>query len=154
MRDAFRLLTRELKSVRPRPTFRLTLGPGTLAAVKLAVGMSDEKEAKDYLAHIQRLQVATYEVPGLDSLSGLRFPKELERHLMKQGWQVAVKVREKNEMAWVLYRGRGRSVHSMYIIGLEPDELTLVRIDGRLEKLLAQAIKEHRAKAKDFVGFD
>ena len=55
-----------------------------------------------------------------------------------------VRSEEKDEHTWVLYRGaRGEHpevIRDLYVVCLDPKELSLIRVSGHLDKLMAAAL--------------
>jgi hypothetical protein len=70
----------------------------------------------------------------------------LERVLRERGWIAAVTLREGDERTWVYYRTNSRAdrLRGVYVVALEGDELTLVRLTGRLDRALEAAISLSR----------
>ena len=69
---------------------------------------------------------------------------ELQKLLGRKNWDAALTVREDGDVAWLTYRIRGETVDQMHLIVLSDKDLILVRFEGRLERLLAQALQYPR----------
>ena len=71
----------------------------------------------------------------------------LARHFVKEedftleGWESIVRVHEPGEDVMVLFKAKDDVVRSLLIVVAEPDEWVLVRIRGKLDKVLEQAIE-------------
>jgi hypothetical protein len=107
-----------------------------------------EVEAQKVLSRIHSVEVATYRVhslPDLDRLAGdTRFEKQLSQH----GWTPMVRTREENSQAWVFVRtDPAGALRNLFVVDLSESELSLVRIDGRIDQVLAEAIAAHPKKA-------
>ncbi len=142
--DVRREIERQVPGARFESEFKLTLGPGTLGLLRLVTGfVPDAREANEYLNTIHRVKLAVYRTESLPPLDDLRLPRRLRALLERDGWEVAVKAREEDQMVWVLYRARRNTVRDLYVVALDPDELVLVRFEGRLDRLLQKAIEEN-----------
>jgi hypothetical protein len=53
-------------------------------------------------------------------------------------------VRERDESVWVLYRVDDDSVREVFVVALDREELTMVKVKGRLERLIGRALTERR----------
>ena len=74
----------------------------------------------------------------------------LSRELKRHGWSQLIRTHEENESTWVYVRGTQEGIlDNLFVVSLEKDELTLVRVDGRLDKMIAMAMAEH---PKDVMG--
>ena len=54
---------------------------------------------------------------------------------------MAVRVNDGGDRVWLLYRLDGESVREMFVVTMSDDELVMVKIKGRLERVMAQAIE-------------
>lgn len=93
------------------------------------------------LSQIRGVEVGVYRVesmPDLDRASQAlsRFEERLGDH----GWSVMLREREADSRTWMLVRSHPDGwLRNLFIVSLEADELTLVRVDGRLDQLFAEA---------------
>jgi hypothetical protein len=76
-------------------------------------------------------------LPNLDDFD----PPSLDR-FKRDGWEMAVKTQEDNEVVWVLYKERHGVVRDLYAIVLSEDELVLARVKGHLDRLLAKVMED------------
>jgi hypothetical protein len=144
LEEVRRELEREIPGARFETEFKLTLGPASLGLARMMVGLvPDAEEAGRYLKDIYRVKLAVYRTESLPAIGELRLPGRLRRQLERSGWEVAVKVREKDEVVWILYREYRNTIRDIYIVVLDQDELVLVRLEGRLDRLFARAMEEH-----------
>jgi hypothetical protein len=136
-------LERQLPGARFEKDMELSLGPVSLAFARLFTRMvPDAREASGYLRDVSRIELAVYEadrIPGTENVSMPRRLRELEQN---EDWEVAVKIRNRDERAWILYRLDGDQIKELYVVILDRDELVMVRAEGRLEGLLARALNE------------
>ena len=93
---------------------------------------------------IHAVDVATFTVESLPALDGVNLPARFADQLAERGWSVVVRTAEGNERTWVLtHQEGGDTVSGLCVVTLEPRELTIVRIDGRLDRLFALALADH-----------
>jgi hypothetical protein len=122
--------------------FAVSLGPVSLAFARLLTGLvPDAREARGYLRDVSRIQIAVYETDGMPPVSSIHMPRRLQK-LADEGWETAVKVREKDSVVWVMYKIDGDTIRDMYVIVLDDSELVMVKARGRLERLAAHALRE------------
>lgn len=133
-----------------RKDVTLSLGPVTLALARTITGLiPDAREARGYLHDVSHVQVAVYDVYHRGDVAALDTPPRLEK-LLADGWEMGVRVRDTDEVVWLLYRADEKSVHEMFVVTLDNDELVLVKLKGHLEKLLARALEESHGDWSDF----
>jgi hypothetical protein len=113
--------------------------------VRLAAGHDDDaKDGMEIVDQIQSVDFASYKVHALPDLDRLAGDSRFERRLAEDGWSPLVRTREKNERTWVYVRiDPTGSFRNLFVVSLEGDELTLVRVDGRLDRVLALAMAKN-----------
>lgn len=129
----------------------INLGPRSLHTVGWLAGLAPEEEAqmaRDYLYEIDRVKVGVYKVESLPDLDD--FDPPALRRFARNGWEVAVKVQEDDEIIWVLYRERYNEVSDIYAIVLNDEDLVLARVKGHLNTLL-EKVMEDQYRLHDFV---
>lgn len=104
-------------------------------------------DGQQFLSRIHGVEVATYRVrsmPDLDRLEETRFEKQLSQN----GWTPMVRTREENERSWIFVRADpSGALRNLFVVSLDESELSLVRIDGRIDQALAEAIAAQPRKA-------
>lgn len=125
------------------------LGRISLGLIRGLVRMVPGKvEGQEILSAIRRLDVATYRVSALPDLDRIQGQTRFEDRLARAGWNMTVRTREEDSRAWIFTRGDEEStLRNLFIVTLESDELTLVSIDGRLDRALAEAIADRPKQA-------
>jgi len=124
--------------------FAISLGPITLGLARMASGMvhdDDVQVARSYLGDVRNVQVAVYKTHSVSSVTRVRMPKQLER-LQDKGWETAVRVREDDEVIWVMYRSDDESIRELYVVVLDDSELVMVKVRGNLERIAGKALAE------------
>jgi hypothetical protein len=122
--------------------FSMSLGPVAIAVARLVTRfVPDAREAQTYLRDVSRVQVAVYNTSSMPRMSSVHMPEAL-RGLAAEGWEVAVKARQEDQLVWVLYRVEDEAVRELYVVALDDEELVLVKARGRLDRLVARALTE------------
>ena len=129
----------------------IRLGRVKLGLVKGIVRMVDDEddESKAFLREIHRVEVATYRVHDLPDTIGLREKApDFERQLARAGWNLTVKAQEDNSPSWLFTRSDGQGgLSNLLVVDLDDQELTVVRMDGRLDRVFAEAVAERPKEA-------
>ena len=101
-----------------------------------------------------RLEVATYRVRSLPDLEKrLNAKTGFEQALARNGWTMVLHERDHGSRTWIFLRADAKgALSNLYVVSLDPSELTLVRIDGRLDRAMADSIAEHPKKLAQEVG--
>lgn len=103
---------------------------------------------------IRSIEIGVYKVRSLPDLeqSASLLPR-FEERLKKHGWSLALHNRDAEEQTWMFVRGhRDGTLRNFFIVSLEPDELVLLRVDGRLERLFAEGMAKDPKKAVEMIG--
>jgi hypothetical protein len=116
----------------------------------------DAAEARDIVNPIHSVDVATYRVHNLPDLDRLTGETRFERQLARAGWSNTVRSRDADgSRTWLFTRADSEgSLRNLFVVTLEGNELTLVRVDGRLDQAFAAAIVEHPKKVLDGTGHE
>ncbi|HSN87157.1 MAG TPA: DUF4252 domain-containing protein [Thermoanaerobaculia bacterium] len=140
-------IRRWIPGVRFEREEHIRLGRIRMGLVKGIVRMVDgeeDDEGRAFLREIDRVEVATYRVHDLPDLSGLRQQAPgFERRLAQSGWSLTVKAQEDNSPSWLFTRSNGEGgLRNLLVVDLDDHELTVVRMDGRLDRAFAEAVAE------------
>ncbi len=120
----------------------LSFGPLTLALARVVTGLiPDAREARRYLRDVSHVQIAVYDIERSEALKSVDTPSKLEG-LLEDGWEMAARVRDDDEVVWLLYRMDDESVRQIFVVVLDDDQLVMVKASGHLEKLMARALEE------------
>ncbi len=120
----------------------VAIGPGGMALARAVVSLvPPAREARGWLRDVSRVEVAVYEVHADDTARRLATPSRVEE-MLADGWEMAARVREDGEAVWLLYRLDGESVRELFVVSLDRHELVLVKVKGRLERLIARALSD------------
>jgi hypothetical protein len=134
-------LQRQLPGSSFDKNIELSLGPVVMTFARVATSViPGAREARPYLRGVSRVQVGVYEA-HIDHMEDVHMPKRLQS-LLDAGWETAVRVCEKREAVWLLYRPDGDEVKEIFVVVLNDDELVMVKARGNLERLVAAAMDE------------
>jgi len=118
--------------------------------VNLAASDKDDREGRDFVRQIHGVDFASYKVRNLPDLNSLTSDARFESQLKRDGWSLMVRTREEHESTWIYVRSTpDGAVRNLFVVSLEKDELTLVRVDGRLDRALAAAMAQNPKKMFD-----
>lgn len=150
-------IERRIPEARFEPEEHIRLGRISMGLIHGILRMvPDAEEGRKIVNEVHRVEVATYRVkslPDLDRLDRLGSETGFERDLARAGWTVAVRTREKDERTWIfLHDGEGGSLSNLFVVSLDKGELTLVRLDGHLDRAFAAAVAEHPQKMAKQIG--
>jgi hypothetical protein len=124
--------------------FAISLGPASFGFVgAVARIIPGTKVARSFLSEIRGVKIAVYEIENMPDDFVLDTPSKLQGLLEEDDWELAVRCRDGGESVWILYRSKGDAVTDFFIVVAENDELVLVRIRGRMDRLIAKVMDEH-----------
>lgn len=139
-----RMVARQIEPATMKTEVKLSLGSTALSLAKLITVFADvDEEARSYLSHIDHVDINVQEISGLSSVRDVEWPDDVMKRLEAEGWEILVKAREDDEIVFVLYKPHRNTIRQMYVMALSLDELVLVRIEGRLDAMMAQAMGDH-----------
>jgi len=128
--------------------FKISIG-------SLSIGMlngfiDDKDEADAFLKEIKSIQVGIYKISNSEKSDSFLIPQNVEKCMVEKGWEPFVHVRKRNgENVSLYYRQLSKNKSSLYAIVLEPGELVIAEINGKLLNILEKAICEHRLTGVD-----
>lgn len=122
--------------------FGMTLGRIGLTVARLALDENDEEQA--LLRGLTKVQVGVYQVE-----SRQQDPGDLELgRISMANWEPMMSVHEGDEDVQVLLKRKEGEVREMLVVVSENDELTIVRMKGRLDEMLEEAVQFGREEAR------
>jgi hypothetical protein len=139
-----RQIERRLPDARFEPEVHIRLGRMRLGLLRSLLRLvPDEGETVSILREVDRIEVATYQVeslPDLDeTLPALRF----EDQLSQAGWTTTLRQQDGDSRTWLFTRADDAgTMRNLYVVALDPSELTLVRLEGRLDRVFAEAVAD------------
>lgn len=93
------------------------------------------------LNQIRGVEVGVYQVRSMPDLDGAsQVLADFEDRLGDHGWSLMLREREADSRTWMFVRSHPDGwLRNLFIVSLEQDELTLLRVDGRLDRFFAEA---------------
>ena len=126
------------------------VGPGGMALARAVVRfVPDAEGARGWLQDISRVEISVYDVIQSELPKRLETPARIGA-MIADGWEMAARVRDKNEAVWVLYRLDDESVREIFVVALDAEELVMVKVKGRLERVIARVLNEGEHPAHAF----
>lgn len=128
----------------------MVLGRTSLALLRGLSGIAGDEldeDAREILRSVRRVEVTTYRaVRGCEVVGA---PPQVSRQLAADGWHAVIAaVEDGDELSWVFTRGAPDGETSgMLVIGLDHEELEVVRLDGDIDRLLTAAIADDPSTA-------
>lgn len=125
------------------PGVRISMGPGLFQTAGFLTRYIEDQEAQQIsrmVYGIRRVKAAVYPVRDAQNIEDLNLI-DLDR-FERRGWKPALKVVDRDEIGWLLYRERRGRVHDLFVISVTDDELVLGRLRGNLDELLDFALIE------------
>ena len=135
--------------------FHIRLGRVSLGLLKpfARMALDEGEEEMAWLKAVKRLEVGTYRVVSLPDTATLEPPPDLMRKLEKNGWSTLVKVKEHGEVTMVLLReDREGEIRGLFVLELDDTELTMVSLEGRLSRVMAEALADEPGKVAGMFG--
>ena len=111
----------------------MTIGRIGLAVARMALDEDDDEQR--LLQGLTKVQVGIYRVESRPESPG---EMELSRVTMAH-WEPMVNVKEGDEDVLVLLKRKKGQVREMLVVVNDQDELTIVRMKGRLDQVLEEA---------------
>ena len=148
-------IERRIPAARFEPETHIRLGRLTLGLVRGIAHLADPGDPDIApLRHIRRIEVATYHVRSLPDLEKhLEDQTAFEQALARNGWTMALRERDHTTRTWMFLRFDGReSMTDLYVVSLDPNELTLVRLGGHLDRAMAESIADHPKELAKEIG--
>lgn len=122
------------------------LGPVGLtlarAVVSIAADEEHADEARIALSSVSEVQVGVYKITGRNSNLSMSNFNDVTENLKDAGWVPIVRSSQDGELNMVFVQDDYESLNNIYVIALDHDELAIVNVSGRLERLVALGLRE------------
>jgi hypothetical protein len=132
----------------------LSLSRLELSALRalLRLAGDEEGEAAGILGSLERVEVASYRLDGGAACAAEPPIAAVAAELDRAGWWPMVVERDGVGGSWVFARGdAGGELAGLYVIALDGGALEVVRLEGRIDRLLAEAVRDDPATAARLV---
>lgn len=145
---AKRAIADELPEAHFKRKVVISVGPLSLGFARWVTGLMDDHDpdlqmARSYLKEVKRAKVGVYEIYNAPDLNTVETPRRLQDMLERDGWELAVRVREAETLVWVYYRAKNETVRDLFAVVFDDHELVIARVDGNLDRLIAKALSDH-----------
>jgi hypothetical protein len=120
----------------------LSLVPTTsmrVGALAFGLARASMPESEALLEHLDRVEVATFEVRGGSSR------RAVAGFHAEPGWTCLVHARQRDGAARIFLEERSGGVARLFIVAASGEALMLVRLEGSLDGLLAEALNPQAA---------
>ncbi len=135
---------RALPGLRAYPDMELKLGRLSLglarSIVRAAAEDDEEEQVASLLQHVNGVELAVYDLASRDDGDAARAIGRLSQLAARRGWLAAARFQDAESSGAVFFQQDGGGIRGIYIVALEDDSLTLVRLRGRLDRAIADAI--------------
>lgn len=148
-------IQRRVPEARFEPDTHVRLGRISMGLIHGLVRLAadEDEEGLQMINDVHRVEVATYKVVSLPDLDRFEGQSGFERDLTRAGWSLAVRTREKDERTWMfLHTAPDGGLRNVFVVTLDDHELTLVRLDGRLDRAFAAAVADHPKEVARQIG--
>ena len=148
--DVQHAIEKQIQPAKTKTHLKLNLGPVLLFPVKTIVNLIDtEDEASPYLDEIMKVQVGVYKIKKTNQPAELKIPDTVKKVLLESGWEIFIRVREKNEMVECYYKQKSEDIIGIYTIVLDDDNLIIAEVRGRLDRIIEKAVQERGLHLND-----
>ena len=138
-------IERELPEVQYERQIEMSFGPMSVGFARLVTFLVPPTwRVRGMLSEIHAVKLGVYTTRRALSGHDPGMPPRIQELLSRKNWEIALKVRDGRETAWLLYHIGEQTVDRMQLIALNDEDLILVRFEGRLENLLARALQYPR----------
>lgn len=144
-RTVYQEIERELPGVEFERDSHIRLGRVAMAFVKpiARLALDDDEVPMNYLSAIKKVDIATYRVVDLPETPDTATIRGIENRMLENGWIKMLREREDEDNTWVFLRHRqDGSIRGLLVIELDASELNIIGVEGRIDKILAEAIAD------------
>jgi Domain of unknown function (DUF4252) len=128
-----------------------SVGPLGISFAKFIVSINDDDEdAEVILSNISEVQVGVYKKKNWNQHYDYSFFRDIDNKLKDDNWQFVVRHVDGDELTGIYVKYDDDFVNKMFVININDDKLSLVRVEGDLENIITYAIKD---KGFDRVSF-
>jgi Domain of unknown function (DUF4252) len=125
-----------------------SVGSVGISFARFVVSIDDnDQDAQAVLRNISGAQIGVYKRNRFTNAE-FKFPslKKLDQRMRDENWYNVVKHVDGKELTGVYIKYEDDEINQVYVINIEDEDLTIVRVEGNLENLIEYAIKEKGLK--------
>ena len=114
------------------------LGPVSMSIVRTFAHNNYE----DMLKNISGIQIGIYKGITIEQ-SNYNLFQRINEKLVRNGWKYFVRETNRDGMTLIYFqKNSDKQISSMFIVSLNKEELSLIELNGKLDKVILAAIKE------------
>ena len=114
---------------------------GILKSIALSVE-KDDPEVRAYIRGLSKIELVIYKARGI-AKDDARLIGEIVKSQLDEDWNLMIKVVDDKDLAWIHYRGDDKRIREMQITAYDGEEFVIVRLSGRLDKIMEVALEDH-----------
>lgn len=132
---------------RTERVIEFSLGPsGMMFASLITSFAADEEYVDDLIRQVTKIQVGVYKRNNFSD-PNFRILKDLSEEMRDKGWNYLVRSYDHGNLAAVFTQSDDlNSVHSLFVVALERDEMVMVELKGDLDRMIEIAVRENGLK--------
>ena len=132
---------------------RVSLGGLKLWGVKVLVRLAGESDGAETLSHIQRVEIVTFRMTSPSSCTDRAWLEPFRQEMAARGWRPMVMERDDSGTTWVhaRYDTQG-DVDGLFVVTIDGGELEVVRVEGRIDRLIADAVAEDPRESAEILA--
>lgn len=129
-----------------------SIGPIGISLAKLIVKLNDnDEDARIILNNISEVQVGVYKKRSFGNRHyDCSFFRDIDKKMKQDNWHFVVKHIDRDGLTGIYVKYEGGDINKLYVINVENDKLSLVRVKGDIDNILAYAIRDKGLKKISF----
>ena len=123
-----------------------SIGSVGLSLASAIVDFSDDNDAREIIKNLSKVQIGVYKnTEPISRQAAIEIINKIDDRLRNKGWNYLVKSYDKREVSSVyIKQSDGDKLCEMFVVNLNDDELVIVDIKGRLERILTSVIRDRK----------
>lgn len=106
----------------------------------------EDRDEVEVFRGLKRLEFASYRAMAAGGQQGGQLPENLGLSLRGAGWETLARFRDEKAQGWIVYRMDEESLERLVVCVLDDEELTLIHLSGRLDRMIHAAIRLARSE--------
>jgi hypothetical protein len=149
LKEVTRTLESRLGDLELQREEHIRLGRFTLGLAKTLLRFTDQgldPFERDLIRSVRKIEIATYRVGSPPAPARLADLGRLEAELQRRGWSCALGTRDPGSLTWLMVKQDATgSLRGLLVVELDHHELDVIRVEGRFDRVLADAIADDPA---------
>ncbi len=133
-------------NVKFHKNIEFSIGSVGLSFASAVSDFSDDDNAHEIIRNLSKVQIGVYKyTEPVSRQAAIEIIKKIDDRLQDNGWNYVVKSYDKREVSSVYTKcGDDNKLREMFVVNLNDDELVIVDIKGKLERILTSVIRDKR----------